>query len=175
MKKLNLKLDLKVALGAVALLLVFAVVMDMAVTSPRIARKHRLEGERDQLRQQLGQTLAAKFRNVDAARALNAPDLDTAIAAPREDAVSYLGRLLDDSGLTRLNLVTVDAEEGERLVSTRFNVRTAGRYDEMVEFVRSLESGSRLAVVDELVLAAVQFGDEIEGRFQVTIHDPKGR
>lgn len=165
----------KAALALVAVLLLASLVMDFAVISPRIDRKHQLEAERSRLRAELGRTLGAKFRDVDAARALDAPDLETAIAAPAEDPVGYLGRLVDDSGLQRLALTRVNKRESANLVSTEFNVRASGRFDQLVEFVRAAEAGRRLAVIEDLVVMPARSGDEVEGRLRLTLHDPKGR
>jgi len=165
----------KAALALVASLLLTSLIMDFAVITPRIDRKHRLEAERSRLRTELGKTLSVKFRDADAARALNAPDLATVIAPPVEDPVGYLGRLVDDSGLLRLALTRVNKHESANLVSTEFNVRASGRFDQLVEFVRAAESGRRLAVIEDLVVMPARSGDEVEGRFRLTLHDPKGR
>ena len=49
----------KAALALVAVLLLTSLVMDFAVISPRIDRKHQLEAERSRLRAELGNTLGA--------------------------------------------------------------------------------------------------------------------
>jgi len=173
--KIRLRFDLNSAIGVVFALLVAGVIVDMSVTSPRVADLRELMETRHALRSQLGEAMGSKFRENDAARALGVDNIQIAITPSPEDPVSYLGHVIEQSGLTRLNLVSVEQDEGERLKRSEFSVRTAGSYDEIIDFVQRLETGQRLVTIDRFNFASHLVGDEIEGKFTLSIYDPKGR
>lgn len=69
-------------------------------------------------------------------------------------------------------------EDGVKMADetcTMFDVRATGRYDELVAFVRDMESDSRLAEVHHFVIRSPLIGSDLEGRFNLSIHDPKTR
>ncbi len=163
------------AIGVVAFLLVTGLIIDLLVVSPRVNKLNSMTSFRHDLRVQLGQAMGSKFRERDAARALGVENITLAITPSPEDPVSYLGHAIEASGLTRLNMVTISSKSTVRLERTDFNIRTAGTYAEIVDFVRRLETGDRLVTIDKFKFASHFIGNEIEGKFTLSIYDPKGR
>ena len=89
--------------------------------------------------------------------------------------MAYIGRHLDEAGLTRLDLATVGNKDSNHISATEFDVRATGDFNELVTFVKALESDARLAEFHNFVIKAPQIGNELEGRFNLTIYDPKTR
>ena len=54
------------------------------------------------------------------------------------------------------------------------SVRAAGSYDQLVEFVRMLESGRRLATIESFRIKTPSKSKKLEGRFTLSLFDPKG-
>ncbi len=80
--------------------------------------------------------------------------------------------MIDESGLTRLGLNTTDQKRTETLTMTKFSVRASGSFAQMYDFVQRLESSSRLASIDNFLLDSPLTGENLEGRFNLTIYDP---
>ena len=172
MKTLKSMPGLNLAAGGVVLLVVLGVLVDVAVLSPRMDELTRLTGERSDLELRLGTVVGSKFRQSDAERALRIEDLDAYLDSDVEDVTSYIGRMITQAGLTRLELSTNKRSETDQLVRTDFSMRVNGRYDQIVEFVKIIESNERFAAIDEFSIQAPLIGDNLEGRFNLSIYDP---
>ena len=166
---------LQIAAGALAVLVLTGWVIDLGVTSPRVDTLTDLSYQRGELETQLGDVVNGRFREVDAERALHVDDLEAYLAGDGEDPVAYIGRRLKEAGLARLDLATVSGRESAHIVTTKFDVRATGRYDELVAFVRDMESDSRLAEVHHFVIRSPLIGSDLEGRINLSLHDPKTR
>jgi hypothetical protein len=173
--KFKIGFNQNIAIGAVVFLLVTGLVIDLTIVSPRVDKLDSMTSFRHDLRVQLGQAMGSKFREHDAAKALGVENIALAITPSPEDPVSYLGHAIEASGLARLNMVTLGSKSTVRLERTDFSIRTAGTYAEIVDFVRRLETGDRLVTIDKFKFASHFIGDEVEGKFTLSIYDPKGR
>jgi hypothetical protein len=154
-------------------LLVLGIVVDLGFTQKRSQDVRRLARERAQLQEKLSnlesrdlgsQKLAAYF---GVERLTELLDRDQ-----RADPVTYVSDLLNESGLTRLELGTMATSEVGRLQRTEFYVRASGRYKRVLDFTRKLEQRPRLARVDALVLEQMVESSHLEARFNLSIYDP---
>jgi type IV pilus assembly PilO-like protein len=163
------------AIVGLVLLVLTGFVIDLGVISPKLSRVALLSDERVQLETRLSEVMNGRFREVDARRALGIEDLETYMKGPNEDQVTYVGRQIEDAGLMRLDLSTVDKSESQNVVITRFDVRVTGDYNEIVSFVKAMESNPRLTEFHNFVIETPLVGQDIEGRFNLSIYDPKTR
>jgi len=163
------------AIIGLVLLVLTGFIIDMGVISPKLNRIAQLKDERVMLETRLGEVMNGRFREVDAERALGVEDLDAYMKGSNEDLVTYVGRQIEDAGLMRLDLSTVDKSESTNVVVTRFDVRVTGHYNEIVSFVKAMESSPRLAEFHNFVIETPLVGKNIEGRFNLSIYDPKTR
>jgi hypothetical protein len=163
------------AIIGLILLVLTGFIIDMGVISPKMDRIATLADERLMLETRLGEVMNGRFREVDAERGLGVEDLEAYMKGSDEDLVAYIGRQIEDAGLMRLDLSTVEGDESENVVITRFDVRVAGHYNEIVSFVKAMESSPRLAEFHNFVIETPLVGKDIEGRFNLSIYDPKAR
>ena len=164
-----------IAIIGLVLLVLTGFIIDMGVISPKLNQIARLSQDRATLETRLGEVMNGRFREVDAERALGIDDLGAFMEGPEEDLVAYIGRQIEDAGLMRLDLSTVEESESANVVITKFDVRVTGHYNEIVSFVKAMESSPRLAEFHNFVIQTPLVGKDIEGRFNLSIYDPKTR
>lgn len=160
---------------AACFLLVCGLVVEFGLARPRMREIDRLVAERGRL---LGM-LDAQQRSDDLgdklASYLGVADLGDLNAGPTSDATTYLGALLERSKLVRLSLTTAGSDESDGIRRTDFTLRAQGGYANLQQFVRDLESGSRLASVGAFDIQMQPGTDKLEGRFNISIYDPAGK
>jgi hypothetical protein len=110
------------------------------------------------------QRLAASLGVNDLAEAMSGSSLS--------DPVTFLGGLIADSRLTRLELATHNAVNVGNLRRTRFSLRVLGTYSRILQLVQSMERSSRLVTVDAFSLQPAAESAALEGRLDVSIYDP---
>jgi hypothetical protein len=160
-------------LGFAVSLLVAGLLVDIAFTQPRLREVRRLRLQRDELLHQLGNVENREHEVKAIAELLSVDTLAELRPAPDDDPLTFVGRLLEGSRLTRLELSTTGTSETESFRRTRFALRVLGSYGRILEFVRNLERGPRLATVDAFVIEAATGPEALEGRLNISIHDPR--
>ncbi len=153
------------------LLLLLGLVVDLALNQPAVKEIRRLEAYQGQLMGQMAQLGDQHHSNRDLAKALKISTLaDLSSEGMNEDPVAYIGRLLERSGLERLELTARGVAETDVLRLHRFTLRTLGGYSAVQGFVRDLELGERLATVDAFSIEGTDRRERLEGRFNLTLY-----
>jgi hypothetical protein len=91
-----------------------------------------------------------------------------------EDPTVFLGNLIEESKLVRLELKAIDSIESANLTQSRFFIRVIGNFDYTLGFVKSLESGPRLVSIDEIKVSSGSDRKKLETRINLSIFDPLG-
>jgi hypothetical protein len=160
-------------LGFAVLLLVAGLLVDIAFTQPRLREVRRLRLQRDELLRQLGNLENRQHEVRAIAGLLSVETLAELRATPENTPLIFVGRLLEDSRLTRLELSAAGTSESDSFRRTRFALRVLGSYGRILEFVRTLERGPRLATVDAFAIEAATGPEALEGRLNISIYDPR--
>lgn len=174
---MRIRLDdnkLPAALAAAGLLLAIGLVVEIFFARPRLQEIRALTGECAGLQAQLQDQLRLDGRSSQLAVHFGMPDLGTLAQPPRSDAVAYLGQTLDRSGLRRQDMTSSGGEDFGRLRRSDFVVSAHGDYAQFQTFVRELEAGQRLAVIDALSIRPLLESRQLEGRFNISVYDPTG-
>jgi hypothetical protein len=155
-------------------LIVGGLAVNLLLTGPLLDDIRRLRGERAATMKNVQQDLArgAEHRALGEELGL---DPASAVEAPTTDPLVFLGRMLDESGLTRLELTTTATAESGRLQRTGFVVRAAGDYADILAFVRALESSRRVVTVDALQIETIVGTERQECRLLLSVHDVRAK
>jgi len=165
--------DTRVLLGLAALGMALALVAQLTLVHPRQGELRRLSGDRQAFLTRIAQESQAIQRDLGLAPLLGVEELTDLTAQPAGDPLTYLGDLLNSSRVTRLDITTDGIRESGLLVRTSFTVRVLGSYPRVLGFVKSLESGTRVATVDALEMEQDAAAGRLETRLSVSIWDPK--
>jgi hypothetical protein len=172
MKKLTLsKLNLFIA--AAGVLLIVGLVIDGTVTKPQLKELMTFEDDKTRLQGAIEQQRLFESDTRTVAGLLGVESLDELGRTSAGDPIAYISRLLDESKLVRLGLTTSGREDVGSLTMSSYTLRTMGDFREIQHFVQSLESGLRLATIDAFKIMPTMDGDNLEGRFNLSIYDVK--
>ena len=153
-------------------LLTAGLIVDLAFTRPKIQELHSLMRQQNEIRAELGQMMKTRSDNDDLLRFLEEQVFAT--EAPSTDPAAFLGEKVEESKLTRLELRATDNSETSTMRRTQFFLRLLGKFGPTIEFVRSLEQGSRLIIVDAIRIEPQVGSSSLETRLNLSIYDPKG-
>jgi len=168
------RMNLFLALAAV--LLAVGLTVDIGFIQPQLRQLRQLSLQRDQLLIQIGQGMDRSRNSQTLTRLLNVSELSLLLPAETDpDPLTYLGELLNESRLTRLELTHAGRTVTDQLLRTQFMLRVTGSYDRTLNFVRAIERGPRLAVVDAFSIEAIKESQMLESRLQVSIYEPVTR
>jgi hypothetical protein len=163
----------RVLAGLAGVLLLLGILFDAGFVQPRIREIHRLRGELTNLRTQAGQQGAMDDEVARLAKRLGVDDLNAAFSLyAAADPVTFLGRMIDEAHLTRLELSTQATTNVGQLRRTKFSFRVIGSYGRLMDLVNRLERSPRLATVDALSIMPAVESPGLEGRFDISIYDP---
>ena len=151
-----------------------ALLLDLALVRPGIASFEDLNTRRKALMVQADALLDREQESRDLARLLKMDSLSELGAETPGDPVSFLGACLDKARLLRLELKTDGADFAGDLKRTRMSVRAKGRYQDIVSFVRILETAPRVVVIDQMNISRPPAAMDLEARLNLTIYDPRG-
>jgi len=162
-----------IVLVLAAVFLAAGVAVDLGFTKPARESFKRLSAQRDELVVRSARALEQQADNQELARRLNLGGLSELIAVrPQSDPLNYLGRTIEASGLTRLDLSSGNVSLTANLRQTRFTLRLLGTYSSLLRFTRSLEQGPRLASIEAFSIQEIPESRQLEFRLQVSIHEP---
>jgi hypothetical protein len=153
------------------LVIVVGVSVDMALVTPKSKRLVSLEKKRKELLGQVTQVQNSERENQRLLEYLEQYGLRTS-SLIIEDPTAFLGKLIEDSKLVRLELKAVDEIESANLIQTKFFLRIHGPFDPTLHFIRTLESGTRLVTVDEIKINTGLDNRNLETRMTLSIYDP---
>ena len=156
-----------------AVLLAAGLLVDIGFIRPGRGELARLKAAREDTRLRLGQQRALDEEAGSLAASLGVSDLAEAMSgATLSDPVTFLGGLIADARLTRLELATHASADAGSLHRTRFSLRVLGAYPRILQLVQSMERSSRLVTVDAFSLQPAADSADLEGRLDVSIYDP---
>jgi hypothetical protein len=156
------------------LLLITGLVVDRSIVASRQQEIRSLTGERKQLLASTSRAVKQDMTRQELTEILSVPDLAELASEPLPaDPVVFLGQMLDRSELTRLELTTRTSGPVGLLHRTEFSVRVLGSFAALLEFLRSLEEAGRLITVDDLSLKRIFGHEDVEGRLNLSIYDPR--
>jgi len=165
------RVNLFLALAAV--LLGLGVVIDLGFTQPRIREIEQLQGRRSELLGQFAQQVATEREGADLAEILAIEDLSgAALTGSTVDPLTYVGGLIEVAGLRRLALTHEERRKTVRLTRTRLMLRVEGSYRQILSFVRALEQGARLIIVDTFSIEPAADSQRMEARMSISVFDP---
>jgi hypothetical protein len=164
---------LALALGLAAALLLAGLAVDQGLTRSQLQTYKHLEGKRLEQTQKLAEIQGARAEANGLARYYGSDDLDTAFRElHRIEPLTFLNQQIDAVGLRRQELGTDSVSKTGELRRTRLGLRVYGSYGKIVKFVRNLESGSRLVLIDEFLLQPVPDSGLLEVRLNISVFDP---
>ncbi len=146
-------------------------VVDLAFVGPRSKKLSSLEKRRNEL---VGQAAMAMNSSRDNQRFLdymNSKDLRLG-HQNIEDPTTFLGKLIEETNLVRLELRTIDEIESANLVQSKFFLRVHGPFDSTLKLVQALEQGARLVTIDEIKISRGNDDSRLETRLNLSIYDP---
>ena len=162
--------------GAMLLLLAAGVFIDLALLKPQLAEVRRLEAERTSLLSRIDELAASSQEGHTMARALGRENLAGLMdEGMQQEAVSYIGQVLGNTRLNRLELTTTKTKEAGKFRQTQVSLRVLGRFSQILNFVKALEEGHRLISVDGLVIEEILGTRDLEGRLSLSVYDPLTR
>jgi len=147
---------------------------DMLLVQPGFAGFETLNARRLGLMQDVDHLLEREQEGRELARLLKLESIEGLDGADAQDPVVFLGDCLDAAQLARLELNTESTESAGVLRRTRMTLRAKGRYEDIVTFVKLLESGSRVVTIDKVQIAQVPQTLDLEARLGLSIYDPRG-
>lgn len=153
-------------------LLVAGLIVDFAITQPRIQELHSLKQQQNEIRAEIDQMMKARRENSDLMQFME--DRGFTIEAPATDPAAFLGEKVEESKLTRLEMRATENSESSTMRRTQFFLRLLGKFGPTTEFVRSLEQGSRLIIVDAIKIEPQVGSTSLETRLNLSVYDPKG-
>jgi antitoxin component HigA of HigAB toxin-antitoxin module len=167
------KMSTMALFGAALLLLGAGLAITFLQVRPLQRETRTLMQQRESKLKDLSARQAAETEARFLAQALRVTDLDEfARLAAGPDPIVYLGQLLDESGLSREELTSNRVVDSVRVRRTEFTLRAIGQYDQVVDFLRALERGSRLVAVEIIQVEKRLVHDDLECRLQLSVFDP---
>ena len=165
---------LVLGLLAGALLLV-GLVVDLGITQPRARELRALNQRRAELFEAVREEAGRGRESQMLMRWMVADSLEnrSSLDLP-EGPVSYVDGLLAQGDLTRLELSALEETTRNGLQRTQLLVRVIGGYAQILNFMRHIEQGRRLVVIDAFSVEATENSRTLEARFSVSIYDPEG-
>ena len=164
----------RVLAGLAGVLLLIGIVFDAGFVQPRVREIRRLRGELTSLRTQASQQGSMEGELTSLAKRLGVGDLNVAFTSyASADPVTFLGRLIGESRLTRLELSTQATTIVGQLRRTKFSFRVLGSYAQLTDLVQRLERSPHLVTVDALSIMPAVDAAGLEGRLDVSIYDPQ--
>ncbi|MFO7653329.1 MAG: hypothetical protein R6X25_05835 [Candidatus Krumholzibacteriia bacterium] len=161
-------------LAAAGILVLVGLGIELGMARPQLQEIRRLERQRDTLLQEQAAQRARVTEIEDMADALQVESLpDLRALGANDDPVVFIGRMVGASGLQRLAILVGESVTAGPLRSSPFTVRVMGDFGRMLAFVRMLEQAERPVTIDAFQLQMLESG-RLEGRFDVTVHDPIG-
>ena len=158
--------------GVAILLLAVGLIVDLGFTQPRVQEVRRLDSERQEL---LDRLTARSVRDREAeqlARSIGAADLEGALEVHGDsDPVTFLAAALEENNLTTIELSTHATHNTGQFRRTRFTLRVGGRYNRILDFVRTIERSPRLVTVDALSIVEAEDSSLLESRIDVTVFE----
>jgi Tfp pilus assembly protein PilO len=166
----------KILIGATLALVGAGVTIDFIWANPLLEKTRAMERQRVEALERINSTIEAQAERQALAGALQVADLaELKQLSDRSDPIVFLGRLLDRSGLTRLEMTSTGTNESARLRQTGFTVRATGEYGQIVDFIRTLEQSARLVTVDVLQIQKSVGAGILECRLSLSVFDPLAR
>jgi Tfp pilus assembly protein PilO len=160
-------------IGAAALLLV-GLGIDFGIAQPQLRANRRLIALRESKLADIAQISRHQQEVRELARSLGSDDLASAMASRAAvDPLSFLGRSMERTRLTQSALSSRATTETQWLRRTSYSLRATGSYEEILQFVRLMETGPRLVSIDGLALSRIGEDGDLEGRFDLSIYEPK--
>jgi hypothetical protein len=160
-------------LGLAGLCMALSLVAQLMLVHPRQGELRRLSADRQRLLSRIAEESRSDQLDLGLASLLGVKELTELTGAQAGEPLTYVGKLLDRSRLTRLDITTDGVKETDLLVRTSFTVRVLGGYPNVLGFVKSLESGTRVATVDAFEMEHDVASDRLETRLSLSIWDPK--
>lgn len=150
--------------------------IDFIWARPMLEKTRAMERQRTEALDRINSTIAAEAERRQLAEALMVAELsDLNWLSSQTDPIVFLGRMLDDSGLIRLEMTSTGSSESARLRQTGFTVRATGQYSQMVDFFRALEKSPRLVTVDVFQIQKAVGNGNLECRLTLSVFDPVAR
>lgn len=156
-----------------AILLAAGLIVNVGFVRPGGGQIVRLMAARDEARIRLGQQQALDAEAQRLAASLGVSDLAEAMSGSAlSDPVTFLGGLIADARLTRLELATHASADVGKIHRTRFSLRVLGSYERVLQLVQAMEESPRLVTVDAFSLQPAVESALLEARLDVSIYDP---
>jgi hypothetical protein len=161
----------KVLISMALLLFGATLGIDRAWVRPVLERTQALEEQRSALQARLG-ARAEDNREADVlAVGLGLRDLSE-LSPPSEDALVFLNRKIEATGLRQVELVVDQVVETIRLRESGFTLTVHGDYERCVALVRALEDDPLLVRVNGVRMGTQPESSGLECRLTISIFDP---
>lgn len=158
-------------LAIATITVVCGLALDLFYVRPQTKALKRLELKRSELIGEVTAVLASERKNRGLIEFLEEHALR--LSTDRiDDPTSFLGALIEESQLVRLELKAVDKVESANLVQSRFYLRVRGDFGSTLDLVRKLEQGARLTVIEEIKVGLTSDRGQLETRINLSIFDP---
>jgi len=168
----DLALNARLLSTVAAIVLLLGMAVDLGVTRPKIRNYHRLNEEIATLGAKEVSVLQSERESQSLLRFLREQGLGDSLEAGKSGTpTTYLGELIETSGLTRLELRTTETMESKNLSRNKFVLRVSGKFKQTLDFLRSLEGGARLASIEELKIGPSSDRKKLETRLVLSIYD----
>jgi Tfp pilus assembly protein PilO len=166
----------KILIGAAMALMGAGVTIDFIWASPLLQKTRAMERQRAEALDRINSAIETQAERQALARALQVADLaELKELSDSSDPIVFLGRLLDRSGLTRLEMTSTGTNDSARLRQTGFTLRATGEFSQIVDFIRTLEQSPRLVTVDVLQIQKSVGAGILECRLSLSVFDPLAR
>ncbi|MBP6874823.1 MAG: hypothetical protein KBD56_01990 [Candidatus Eisenbacteria bacterium] len=160
--------------GAGTALLLIGLIFDLALTRPRIHELRRLEAERGENLKRQTEHMAVERQERELIGLAREQGLEETLFRPAaQDPLTYVGGLIERSGIRRLALNDGGSQAIEQVVRTKLTLRVAGAFGPTLSFVRALEQSPRLIVIQDFDIEPSIEGPGLESRLTIFVHDPK--
>lgn len=156
-------------------LLLVGLVVDLGITQPRARELRALNQRRAELFEAVRQEADRGRESQMLMSWMVADSLEKRTSSDlTEGPISYVDGLLAQGDLTRLELSTLEETTRNGLQRTQLVVRVIGGYAQILDFMRGIEQGRRLVVIDAFSVEATESPRSLEARLSVSIYDPAG-
>jgi Tfp pilus assembly protein PilO len=173
MKRGNGLASVGLVTGVALLMLIAGVAVDVLLVQPQVTRLRELTAERDRLQANLASLEGRELESRKLAAYFGGDTLSVALTQLTETTpISYLAELVEQAGLRRRELGTLSTSETKGVFGTHCFLRAHGSFQRIWEFVRLLESSSRLVAVEAVSIKPVPESSWLEIRMNVSIYDP---
>ena len=163
----------KMFFGITMGLLFLGVATYEAFVQPSLSRVRSQTQARDDLVAKREKTKLLTLEEQALAEGLSVTNLRNLSATePSPGPVVFLGIMLDQAGLKRLELAVTESKESEHLRRTKFSLMAQGDYPKIVAFIQALEQSTRLVVVSLIRISEPNASGQLEVQLKVTVFDP---